>query len=134
MTIASSESRPGFSAILIILLLLFAGTGCAALIYEIVWSRQLVLVFGNTTQAVSAILTGFSQFSPADGRPALDSVCNALHGNPRHLRLEIPLGILLGEEHRHLEEVGVLVAAAEGPRRRLRWRAAEVISIHPDAI
>ena len=26
---------------------------------EIVWSRQLVLVFGNTTQAVSAILTGF---------------------------------------------------------------------------
>ena len=27
--------------------------------YEIVWSRQLVLVFGNTTQAVSAILTGF---------------------------------------------------------------------------
>jgi spermidine synthase len=29
------------------------------LIYEIVWSRQLVLVFGNTTQAVSAILTGF---------------------------------------------------------------------------
>ena len=33
--------------------------GAAGLIYEIVWSRQLVLVFGNTTQAVSAILTGF---------------------------------------------------------------------------
>ena len=30
-----------------------------ASIDEIVWSRQLVLVFGNTTQAVSAILTGF---------------------------------------------------------------------------
>src|SRR3954451_17186874 len=27
--------------------------------YEVVWSRQLVLVFGNTTQAISAILTGF---------------------------------------------------------------------------
>jgi spermidine synthase len=27
--------------------------------YEVVWSRQLVLVFGNTTQAVSTILTGF---------------------------------------------------------------------------
>lgn len=27
--------------------------------YEVVWARQLVLVFGNTTQAVSAILTGF---------------------------------------------------------------------------
>ncbi|HEV2011366.1 MAG TPA: fused MFS/spermidine synthase [Candidatus Limnocylindria bacterium] len=27
--------------------------------YEVVWARQLVLVFGNTTQAISAILTGF---------------------------------------------------------------------------
>src|SRR4051812_25059333 len=27
--------------------------------YEVVWSRQLVLVFGNTTQAISTILTGF---------------------------------------------------------------------------
>jgi spermidine synthase len=27
--------------------------------YEVVWSRQLVLVFGNTTQAVATILTGF---------------------------------------------------------------------------
>lgn len=40
-------------------LLIFALSGAAGLIDEIVWSRQLVLVFGNTTQAVSAILTGF---------------------------------------------------------------------------
>jgi predicted membrane-bound spermidine synthase len=38
---------------------IFLLSGAAGLIYEIVWSRQLVLVFGNTTQAVSAILTGF---------------------------------------------------------------------------
>lgn len=38
---------------------IFVLSGAAALIDEIVWSRQLVLVFGNTTQAVSAILTGF---------------------------------------------------------------------------
>src|SRR3954454_8191672 len=37
----------------------FVLSGAAGLVYEIVWSRQLVLVFGNTTQAVSAILTGF---------------------------------------------------------------------------
>lgn len=37
----------------------FILSGAAGLIYEVVWSRQLVLVFGNTTQAVSAILTGF---------------------------------------------------------------------------
>lgn len=41
------------------LLLLFVLSGAAGLIYEVVWARQLVLVFGNTTQAVSTILTGF---------------------------------------------------------------------------
>ncbi|HZM73600.1 MAG TPA: fused MFS/spermidine synthase [Candidatus Polarisedimenticolia bacterium] len=38
---------------------IFLLSGAAGLVYEVVWSRQLVLVFGNTTQAVSAILTGF---------------------------------------------------------------------------
>jgi spermidine synthase len=42
-----------------LLLGIFTLSGAAGLIYEIVWSRQLVLVFGNTTQAISAILTGF---------------------------------------------------------------------------
>src|SRR6188472_4584446 len=38
---------------------LFVLSGAAGLIYEVVWARQLVLVFGNTSQAVSTILTGF---------------------------------------------------------------------------
>src|SRR5438132_12962673 len=42
-----------------IVYLIFVLSGAAGLIYEVVWSRQLVLVFGNTTQAVSTILTGF---------------------------------------------------------------------------
>ena len=42
-----------------LILAIFILSGAAGLIYEVVWSRQLVLVFGNTTQAVSAILTGF---------------------------------------------------------------------------
>src|SRR5260221_8694052 len=42
-----------------ILLAIFTLSGAAGLIYEIVWSRHLVLVFWNTTQAISAILTGF---------------------------------------------------------------------------
>ncbi len=42
-----------------IVLDIFILSGAAGLIYEVVWARQLVLVFGNTTQAVSAILTGF---------------------------------------------------------------------------
>jgi spermidine synthase len=44
---------------LVFVFAIFVLSGAAALIDEIVWSRQLVLVFGNTTQAVSAILTGF---------------------------------------------------------------------------
>lgn len=42
-----------------LILVIFLLSGAAGLIYEVVWARQLVLVFGNTTQAVSAILTGF---------------------------------------------------------------------------
>ena len=41
------------------ILAIFILSGAAGLMYEVVWSRQLVLVFGNTTQAVSVILTGF---------------------------------------------------------------------------
>src|SRR5260370_3742525 len=42
-----------------LIMAIFVLWGAAGLIYEVVWSRQLVLVFGNTTQAVSTILTGF---------------------------------------------------------------------------
>ena len=48
------------------LLLLFVLSGAAGLIYEVVWARQLVLVFGNTSQAVSTILTGFFGGSHGD--------------------------------------------------------------------
>src|SRR3954469_22811431 len=50
-----ARARPGGSLILAIFVL----SGAAGLVYEVVWARQLVLVFGNTTQAISAILTGF---------------------------------------------------------------------------
>lgn len=42
-----------------LILVIFLLSGVAGLVYEVVWARQLVLVFGNTTQAISAILTGF---------------------------------------------------------------------------
>lgn len=35
---------------------------------------------------------------------------------------------------RHLEDVGILVAAAGGPRRQLRWRAEEVLSVLSDGM
>src|SRR6478752_5684346 len=42
-----------------LILAIFVLSGAAGLVYEVVWSRQLVLVFGNTTQAIATILTGF---------------------------------------------------------------------------
>ena len=35
------------------------GSGAAGLIYQVVWSRELVLLFGNTSQAISTIVTAF---------------------------------------------------------------------------
>lgn len=39
--------------------LLFAVSGFASLLYEIVWTRRLVLVFGGTVYSVSTVLVGF---------------------------------------------------------------------------
>ena len=42
-----------------ILLLLFAGTGCAALIYEIVWLQLLEFVIGSSAVSIAALLGTF---------------------------------------------------------------------------
>lgn len=42
-----------------LLLILFFLSGAAGLIYEIVWTRQLLLVFGNTTQSIVAVISTF---------------------------------------------------------------------------
>jgi len=42
-----------------VLLVLFAGTGCAALIYEIVWLQMLELVVGSTAVSIAALLGTF---------------------------------------------------------------------------
>ncbi len=38
---------------------LFMASGAAGLIYQVVWTRDLVLVFGNTTQAIVTTVTAF---------------------------------------------------------------------------
>ncbi len=62
MAVAVSRTRPSSrtgSARRGPILALFIGSGAAGLVYQVVWSRELVLVFGNTTQAVSTIVTAF---------------------------------------------------------------------------
>lgn len=53
---ASSNGRP--DAVWAILLCFFA-SGVSGLVYQVVWVRELVLVFGATTFAVSTVLTAF---------------------------------------------------------------------------
>ncbi|MFT4572316.1 MAG: spermidine synthase [Hyphomicrobiaceae bacterium] len=43
----------------VFLLLIFFLSGAAGLVYEVLWTRQLVLIFGVTTYAVSAVLATF---------------------------------------------------------------------------
>src|SRR6185295_3172561 len=45
---ASAESHPVTSRYMPVLLLLFVGSGCAALVYEIVWFQLLELVIGSS--------------------------------------------------------------------------------------
>src|SRR5215813_12088969 len=42
-----------------IILLCFFASGISGLVYQVVWVRELVLVFGATTFAVSTVLTAF---------------------------------------------------------------------------
>src|SRR5882762_2089419 len=47
------------SRFLPLLSILFAGTGCAGLIYEIVWFQLLQLVIGSTAISLGVLLTAF---------------------------------------------------------------------------
>jgi spermidine synthase len=57
----SANSKPTFNAsrFLPALLLLFAGSGCSALIYEIVWYHLLQLAIGSTAVSLGVLLATF---------------------------------------------------------------------------
>ena len=52
-------SRLGPRALLIVAFACFFISGMSGLIYEVVWTRMLTQVFGNTTYAVATVLTAF---------------------------------------------------------------------------
>ena len=59
---ATSETRAGASGaarFLPLVLLLFAGSGCSALIYEIVWYQLLQLAIGSTAVSLGIVLATF---------------------------------------------------------------------------
>src|SRR3954471_23885697 len=58
MTSTPIDSSPP-NRFLPLLLLLFVGSGCAALIYEIVWLQLLQLVIGSTSVSLGGLLATF---------------------------------------------------------------------------
>src|SRR5579862_113863 len=52
-------SRFDASGFLFVLLILFAGSGCSALIYEIVWFQLLQLAIGSTAVSMGFLLASF---------------------------------------------------------------------------
>src|SRR3989338_8173260 len=45
--------------LLLVALICFFFSGAAGLIYEVVWTRMLTQVFGNTTYAIATVLSSF---------------------------------------------------------------------------
>ncbi|HEY1342794.1 MAG TPA: fused MFS/spermidine synthase, partial [Bryobacteraceae bacterium] len=74
--------NPEPSKYLPVLLLLFAGSGCSALIYEIVWYQILQLAIGSTTVSMGFLLASF-----------MGGLCIGSIGYPRLRRREHPLKI-----------------------------------------
>jgi len=57
--LAQSQDASPSSRILPLLLPLFVGSGCAALIYEVVWLQLLQLVIGSTAFSLGVLLATF---------------------------------------------------------------------------
>ena len=90
---AQTEPRPA-EGILLPLLLLFVGSGCAALIYEVVWLQLLQLVIGSSAVSLGVLLGTFM------GGMCLGSLLLPKYVSPREhpLRvyaiLEIGIGVI----------------------------------------
>src|SRR2546423_5308353 len=59
MSKSQAVTRTERPAIAWAILLCFFASGISGLVYQVIWVRELVLVFGATTFAVSTVLTAF---------------------------------------------------------------------------
>src|SRR5207253_3672721 len=87
-SIAKMHSRRFLPA----LLLLFVGSGCAALIYEIVWFQLLQLVIGSSAISLSVLLGTFMG-GMCLGSLALPRVVSARQYHPLRVYAFLELGI-----------------------------------------
>jgi spermidine synthase len=92
--LSPSTSLPAARRFLPVLLVLFVGSGCAALIYEIVWFQLLQLVIGSTAVSLGVLLGTFMG-GMCLGSIALPRLISARH-HPLgvYALLEVGIGIL----------------------------------------
>src|SRR6185369_7328190 len=109
----SPAATSGAPRLLPLLLILFAGSGCSALIYEIVWFQLLQLAIGSTAVSVGVLLATF-----------MGGLCLGSAGLPR-LRLsdKHPLGVYAVLEV-GIAICGVLVLLAIPYVDRVYWAGA----------
>ena len=94
------STRPAAPAALLpnrflpLLLLLFAGSGCSALIYEIVWYQLLQLVIGSTAISLGVLLATFMG-GLCLGSVSLPRILSARKEHPLRVYAKIELGIAL---------------------------------------
>ncbi len=77
-----------------LLLLLFAGSGCSALIYEIVWYQLLQLVIGSTAISLGVLLATFMG-GLCLGSISLPRILSARKEHPLRVYAKVELGIAL---------------------------------------
>src|ERR1700693_2497112 len=89
----ASPQPPGASSrFLPLLLLLFAGSGCSALIYEIVWFQLLQLAIGSTSVSLGFLLATFMG-GLCLGSLALPRVQALKHEHPLRVYAALEFGI-----------------------------------------
>src|SRR5437764_800451 len=90
----SASSQPSLRPFLPVLLVLFVGSGCSALIYEIVWFQALQLIIGSSAVSLGVLLGTFM------GGMCLGSVALPRLVSPRfhplrvYALLEIGIGLI----------------------------------------
>ena len=57
--VSQNKAASGASAAVALVVAVFFFSGASSLVYEVLWVRMFTLVFGNTTHAVSTVLTSF---------------------------------------------------------------------------
>src|ERR1051326_1386764 len=92
--IMTKSANPPGSRFLPLLLLLFAGSGCSALIYEIVWYQLLQLVVGSSAISLGVLLATFMGGLCA-GSMALPRLRRARNQHPLRVYAKVEFGIAI---------------------------------------